>query len=84
MNITAAQVNELRQITGAGMMDCKKALVECNGDQKAAIDYLRQKGQKINTQNHSNQQSNKHYSGFFGVLLNVFLFKVFNLCFLLL
>jgi elongation factor Ts len=47
MNITAAQVNELRQITGAGMMDCKKALVECNGDQKAAIDYLRQKGQKI-------------------------------------
>lgn len=47
MNITAAQVNELRQITGAGMMDCKKALVECNGDQQAAIDYLRKKGQKI-------------------------------------
>ena len=47
MNITAAQVNELRQMTGAGMMDCKKALVECNGDQQAAIDYLRKKGQKI-------------------------------------
>lgn len=47
MNITAAQVNELRQMTGAGMMDCKKALVECNGDYEAAIDYLRKKGQKI-------------------------------------
>lgn len=47
MNITAAQVNELRQMTGAGMMDCKKALVECNGDKEAAIDYLRKKGQKI-------------------------------------
>ena len=47
MNITAAQVNELRQMTGAGMMDCKKALVECNGDKDAAIDYLRKKGQKI-------------------------------------
>lgn len=47
MNITAAQVNELRQMTGAGMMDCKKALVECNGDKQAAIDYLRKKGQKI-------------------------------------
>ena len=47
MNITAAQVNELRQMTGAGMMDCKKALVECKGDKQAAIDYLRKKGQKI-------------------------------------
>ncbi|MBE6336784.1 MAG: elongation factor Ts [Lentimicrobiaceae bacterium] len=47
MTITAAQVNELRQMTGAGMMDCKKALVECNGDKQAAIDYLRKKGQKI-------------------------------------
>lgn len=47
MNITAAQVNELRQMTGAGMMDCKKALVECNGDKQAAIDFLRKKGQKI-------------------------------------
>lgn len=46
MNITAAQVNELRQMTGAGMMDCKKALVECNGDYEAAIDYLRKKGRK--------------------------------------
>ncbi|MDW7693421.1 translation elongation factor Ts [Flammeovirgaceae bacterium SG7u.111] len=47
MAITAKQVNELRQITGAGMMDCKKALVEADGDLEAAIDILRKKGQKI-------------------------------------
>ncbi|MDZ4824089.1 MAG: translation elongation factor Ts [Flavobacteriales bacterium] len=47
MNITAADVNKLRQITGAGMMDCKKALVESNGDYDAAIDILRKKGQKV-------------------------------------
>jgi elongation factor Ts len=46
-NITAADVNKLRQITGAGMMDCKKALVESDGDFDKAIDYLRKKGQKI-------------------------------------
>lgn len=45
--ITAADVNKLRQITGAGMMDCKKALVETNGDFEAAIDHLRKKGQKV-------------------------------------
>lgn len=44
MNITAAQVNELRKLTGAGMMDCKKALKENNGDKDAAIKYLREKG----------------------------------------
>lgn len=42
--ITAALVKELREITGAGMMDCKKALVECGGDKDKAIDYLREKG----------------------------------------
>lgn len=47
MAITAKQVNELRQITGAGMMDCKKALVEADGDIEKAIDILRKKGQKI-------------------------------------
>jgi elongation factor Ts len=47
MAITASQVNELRKITGAGMMDCKNALSESNGDIKAAIDLLRKKGQKI-------------------------------------
>ncbi|MEY3424976.1 MAG: translation elongation factor Ts [Bacteroidota bacterium] len=47
MAITAAEVNKLRQQTGAGMMDCKNALVEANGDFETAIDLLRKKGQKI-------------------------------------
>jgi elongation factor Ts len=47
MAITAADVNKLRQQTGAGMMDCKNALVEANGDFEVAIDNLRKKGQKI-------------------------------------
>jgi elongation factor Ts len=47
MSITASQVNALRQKTGAGMMDCKKALVEANGDEQEAIDILRKKGQKV-------------------------------------
>ena len=47
MSITASQVNELRKKTGAGMMDCKNALVESNGDMEQAIDLLRKKGQKI-------------------------------------
>ena len=46
-NITAAEVNKLRKMTGAGMMDCKTALVESNGDFEAAIDILRKKGQKV-------------------------------------
>lgn len=46
-NITAADVNKLRQITGAGMMDCKKALVEAEGDFDKAIEFLRKKGQKV-------------------------------------
>lgn len=47
MAITAADVNNLRQQTGAGMMDCKNALVESNGDIELAIDILRKKGQKV-------------------------------------
>lgn len=47
MAITASQVNELRKKTGAGMMDCKKALVEADGDTEKAIDILRKKGQKV-------------------------------------
>ena len=47
MKITAAEVNKLRKQTGAGMMDCKKALVEAEGDFEAAVDVLRKKGQKI-------------------------------------
>ena len=44
MAVTAALVKELRERTGAGMMDCKKALVETEGDNEKAIDYLREKG----------------------------------------
>lgn len=44
MEVTAAMVKELREKTGAGMMDCKKALNECNGDITASIDWLREKG----------------------------------------
>ncbi len=47
MAITAAQVKELRDKTGAGMMDCKKALAEAEGDFEKAIDVLRKKGQKV-------------------------------------
>lgn len=47
MKITASQVNELRKKTGSGMMDCKKALVEAEGDMETAIDILRKKGQKV-------------------------------------
>lgn len=46
-NITAAEVNKLRKQTGAGMMDCKNALVEAEGDFEKAVDILRKKGQKI-------------------------------------
>jgi elongation factor Ts len=45
--ITAADINKLRQSTGAGMMDCRKALIESDGDFEKAIDYLRKKGQKV-------------------------------------
>jgi elongation factor Ts len=45
--ITATDINKLRQATGAGMMDCRKALTESNGDFEAAIDWLRKQGQKV-------------------------------------
>lgn len=47
MNITAADVNKLRQMTGAGMMDCKKALTEAGGDFDSAVEILRKAGQKV-------------------------------------
>jgi len=47
ITITAADINKLRQMTGAGMMDCRKALTETNGDFEAAIDWLRKQGQKV-------------------------------------
>ncbi|SDK16674.1 elongation factor Ts [Catalinimonas alkaloidigena] len=57
MAITAQDVNKLRQMTGAGMMDCKKALTEANGDFDAAIDILRKKGQKISAARSDRQTS---------------------------
>jgi len=57
-NITAADVNKLRQMTGAGMMDCKKALVESDGDFEKATDYLRKKGQKV-ASNRSDRAANE-------------------------
>ena len=56
MKITAAEVNLLRKSTGAGMMDCKKALVEGKGDFDKAIDILRKKGQKV-AANRANRES---------------------------
>ncbi|MGV3658489.1 MAG: translation elongation factor Ts [Chitinophagaceae bacterium] len=47
VQITAQDINKLRQATGAGMMDCRKALTETNGDFEAAIDWLRKQGQKV-------------------------------------
>ena len=47
MAISAQEVNKLRQMTGSGMMDCKKALVEADGDFDKAIEFLRKKGQKV-------------------------------------
>ncbi len=57
MSITAQEVNKLRKMTGAGMMDCKKALTEANGDFEAAIDLLRKKGQKVSASRADRQTS---------------------------
>jgi elongation factor Ts len=58
--ITAADVNKLRTITGAGMMDCKKALTEAEGDFEKAIDILRKKGQKV-AANRSDRDAKEGY-----------------------
>ena len=47
MSISAADVKKLRDMTGAGMMDCKKALAEAEGDFDSAVEVLRKKGQKV-------------------------------------
>ena len=57
MAITAAEVNKLRKQTGLGLMDCKKALVETDGDFEAAIELLRKKGQKIAAKRGDNEAS---------------------------
>src|SRR6476620_4738915 len=64
--ITAADVNKLRTMTGAGMMDCKKALTEADGDFEAARDILRKQGQKIADKRAENETS----EGFVAVALN--------------
>jgi len=58
--ITAAEINKLRQMTGAGMMDCKKALTEAGGDFEKAIDELRKKGQKV-AANRSDRDAKEGY-----------------------
>lgn len=60
VQISAADVNKLRQQTGAGMMDCKKALTEANGDFEKAIEILRKKGQKV-AANRSDRSANEGY-----------------------
>lgn len=77
MSITAQDVNKLRQETGAGLMDCKKALVETNGDFEAAIDYLRKKGAKI-AANRAEREANEGVvialtseDGTYGVAVNL-------------
>ncbi|MCE2682341.1 MAG: translation elongation factor Ts [Cryomorphaceae bacterium] len=77
MAITASDVNKLRQQTGAGMMDCKNALVEADGDFEAAIDILRKKGQKIAAKRGENEAkegliiAEASEDGSFGVIVSL-------------
>ena len=77
MEIRASQVKELREKTGVGMMDCKKALKECKGDVKQAIDFLRKKGIATAKKRGGRQtseglvQSYIHAGGKIGVLVEV-------------
>jgi len=77
ITISAAEVNKLRQQTGAGMMDCRKALTESNGDFEGAIDYLRKKGQKV-AANRSDREAKEgvviakaNNEGTYGIILNL-------------
>lgn len=77
MSISASDVNKLRQQTGAGLMDCKKALTETNGDFEAAIDFLRKKGAKI-AANRAEREANEgvaialtNEAGTLGVIVNL-------------
>jgi len=77
MEVSAAAVKDLREKTGAGMMDCKKALAECGGDLNKAIDYLRQKGLAAATKKASRTASDGaigayvHPGGKIGVLVEL-------------
>ena len=57
--ISAQDVNKLRQMTGAGMMDCKKALTEADGDFEKAIEILRKKGQKVSASRSDRRQTSR-------------------------
>lgn len=77
VTITASDVNKLRQMTGAGMMDCRKALTESEGDFEKAIDYLRAKGQKV-AANRSDREAKEgvviakaNPDGNYGIILNL-------------
>lgn len=77
VTISAADVNKLRQQTGAGMMDCRKALIESDGDFEKAIDYLRKKGQKV-AANRSDREAREgvvialsNADNTYGVILNL-------------
>ena len=73
--ITASDVNALRKQTGAGMMDCKKALVEAEGDMVKAVDILRKKGQKVAAKRADREASegdvNSATNGQFGALISL-------------
>ena len=77
MTITAAMVKELREKTNAGMMDCKKALTECEGDMEKAIAWLRQKGLAVASKRAGRQASEGqimsyiHAGGKLGVMVEV-------------
>jgi len=77
VTISAADVNNLRKTTGAGMMDCRKALMESDGDFEQAIDYLRKKGQKV-ADKRSDREANEgvaiaiaNAEGNFGVAIQI-------------
>jgi elongation factor Ts len=77
VTISAADVNKLRQQTGAGMMDCRKALMESEGDFEKAIDYLRKKGQKV-AANRSDREAKEgvviarsNADGNYGIIINL-------------
>jgi elongation factor Ts len=77
MSISAAMVKELRDKTNAGMMDCKKALTECDGDMTKAVDWLRQKGLSVAAKRGDRQASEGqvmsyiHGGGKLGVLVEI-------------
>lgn len=77
MTVTAAMVKELREKTNAGMMDCKKALTECQGDMTKAVDWLRQKGLSVAAKRAGREASEGqimsyiHAGGKLGVMVEV-------------